>query len=88
MTGVRTLSDAIIVAIIAGLCSVIGQWLISHQQSEKRKVEDAVRDARQEDRLSTIENQLRIHNSYAERFSEIQTDIAVIKNEIKNLKGA
>ena len=88
MTGVITLSDAIIVAIIAGLCSVVGQWLISHQQSEKRKVEDAVRDARQEDRLSIIENQLRIHNSYAERFSEIQTDIAVIKNEIKNLKGA
>ena len=79
---------AIIVAIIAGLCSVAGQWLISHQQSEKRKVEDAVRDARQEDRLATIENQLRIHNSYAERFSEIQTDIAVIKNDIKNLKGA
>lgn len=88
MTGVITLSDAIIVAIIAGLCSVVGQWLISHQQAEKRKVDDAVRDARQEDRLSTIENQLRIHNSYAERFSEIQTDIAVIKNEIKNLKGA
>ena len=82
------MSDAIIVAIIAGLCSVIGQWLISHQAQEKRKVEDAVRDARQEDRLSTIENQLRIHNSYAERFSEIQTDIAVIKNDIKNLKGA
>ena len=82
------MSDAVIVAIIAGLCSVIGQWLISHQANEKRKVDDAVRDARQEDRLSTIENQLRIHNSYAERFSEIQTDIAVIKNEIKNLKGA
>lgn len=79
---------AIIVALITGLCSVVGQWIISHQQSEKRKVEDAVRDARQEDRLSTIENQLRIHNSYAERFSEIQTDIAVIKNELKNLKGA
>ena len=82
------MSDAVIVAIIAGLCSVIGQWLISHQANEKRKVDDAVRDARQEDRLSTIENQLRIHNSYAERFSEIQTDIAVIKNEIRNLKGA
>lgn len=80
------LSDAIIVAIIAGLCSVIGQWIISHQASQKRKVEDAVRDARQEDRLSTIENQLRIHNSYAEKFSAIQTDIAVIKTELKTLR--
>lgn len=78
---------AIIVALISGLCSVIGQWLISHQATEKRKIEDAVRDARQEDRLSTIENQLRIHNSYAEKFSEIQIDIATIKTEITNLKG-
>lgn len=82
------MSDAIIVALIAGLCSVVGQWLISHQATEKRKVEDAMRDQKQEDRLATIENQLRIHNSYAEKFGEIQTDIAVIKTELKNLKGA
>ena len=81
------MSDTIIVALIAGLCSVIGQWLISRQATAKRKIEDAVRDARQEDRLSTIENQLRIHNSYAEKFSEIQMDIAVIKTEITNIKG-
>ena len=80
------MSDAIIVAIIAGLCSVIGQWIISHQASQKRKVEDAVRDARQEDRLKVIESQLKIHNSYAEKFGEIQTDIAVIKNELRNLR--
>lgn len=85
---VRTLSDAIIVAIIAGLCSVVGQWLISHQADQKRKEEQAVKDALQEEKLGRIENQLRIHNSYAERFSEIQTDIAVIKNELKNMKGA
>ena len=82
------MSDIIIVAIITGICSVIGQWIISHNAAEKRKVEDAVRDARQEDRLARIEKQLSIHNSYAERFGEIQTDIAVIKNEMKNLKGA
>ena len=80
------LSDAIIVAIIAGLFSVIGQWIISRQASEKRKVDDAVRDARQEDRLKVIESQLKIHNSDAEKFGEIQTDIAVIKNELRNLR--
>lgn len=80
------MSDIVIVAIITGICSVIGQWLISRNQNEKRKVEDAVRDARQEDRLSRIENQLKIHNSYAEKFGEIQTDIAVIKTDIQNIK--
>ena len=80
------MSDIVIVAIITGICSVIGQWLISRNQNEKRKVEDAVRDARQEDRLGRIENQLKIHNSYAEKFGEIQTDIAVIKTDIQNIK--
>lgn len=84
--GVIKLSDIVIVAIITGICSVIGQWLISRNQNEKRKVEDAVRDARQEDRLGRIENQLKIHNSYAEKFGEIQTDIAVIKTDIQNIK--
>lgn len=79
-------SDIVIVAIITGVCSVIGQWLISHTANEKRKVEDAVRDARQEDRLERIETQLKIHNSYAEKFGEIQTDIAVIKTELKTIK--
>lgn len=79
------ISDAVIVALITGVCAVIGNWIISRNQNKNRKTEDAVRDARQEDRLTRIENQLKIHNSYAERFVEIQTDIAVIKNEIKNL---
>lgn len=82
------MSDAIIVAIIAGLCSVIGQWLISHQADQKRKEDQAVKDALQEEKLSRIEDQLRVHNSYAEKFGEIQKDIAVIKTEIENLKGA
>ena len=84
------MSDAIIVALITGLCAVVGNWLISHQQTEKRRVEDAVRDDRQEDRLAAIERKLDIHNGYAEKFSEIGKDIAVIKTEIKTLyeKGA
>jgi len=64
---------------------VIGQWLISRSQNEKRKIEDAVRDARLDDRLSGVEKRLDEHNNYAARFSEIQTDIAVIKNDIKTL---
>lgn len=82
------MSDIIVVAIITGICSVIGQWIISHNAAEKRKVDDAVRDAKLDDRLSGVEKRLDEHNGYASRFGEIQTDIAVIKNELKNLKGA
>lgn len=79
------MSDIVIVAIITGICSVIGQWIISHNANEKRKIEDAVRDARLDDRLVGVEKRLDDHNKYAQKFGEIQTDIAVIKNDIKTL---
>ncbi len=79
------MSDVVIVALITGICSVIGQWLISRNQNEKRKIEDAVRDARLEDRLKSVEKKLDEHNGYAEKFTSISTDIAVIKNDIKTL---
>ena len=79
------MSEGVLIAMITGLCAVVGQWLISRSQNEKRKVDDAVRDARLDDRLAGVERRLDLHNGYAERFSEIQTDIAVIKNDIKTL---
>ena len=79
------MSEGVLIALITGLCAVVGQWLISRSQNEKRKVEDAVRDARLDDRLSGVEKRLDEHNHYASRFSEISTDIAVIKNDIKTL---
>lgn len=79
------MSEGVLIAIITGACAVIGQWLISRSANEKRKVDDAVRDARLDDRLSGVEKRLDEHNNYAARFSEIQTDIAVIKNDIKTL---
>ena len=79
------MTEGIIVALITGVCAVFGQWLISRQQTAKRKIDEAVRDALQEKRLKAIEDKLDIHNGYAERFAEIGTDIAVIKNDIKTL---
>lgn len=79
------MSEAVLIAIITGACAVIGQLIISRAQTAKRKVDDAVRDARLDDRLAGVEKRLDEHNRYAARFSEIQTDIAVIKNDIKTL---
>lgn len=79
------MSDVVIVAIITGLCSVIGQWLISHNTNVKRREDEAVRDARLDDRLESVEKKLDEHNGYAAKFADIQTDIAVIRTDIKNL---
>lgn len=79
------MSEMVIVALITGACAVIGQWIISRGQANQRKADEAVRDARIEDRLAAVERKLDIHNGYAERFAEIGADIAVIKNDIKTL---
>ena len=79
------MSDAVIVALITGVCAILGQWLVGRGQAKQKKADDAVRDARMEDRLKNVEDKLDIHNGYAEKLGEIQTDIAVIKNDIKTL---
>lgn len=79
------MSDAVIVALITGLCAVIGQWLISRKQNQDRETAEAVRDAKLEVRLASVEKKLDVHNGYAEKFAEIGADIAVIKNDIKTL---
>lgn len=81
-------SEAIVVAIIAAVGSVVGQWLISRRQAKDRLVAETERETRLDMRLQGVEKRLDEHNKYAAKFGEIQTDIAVIKNEIKNLKGA
>ena len=80
------MSEAIIIAIIAALGSVLGQWLISRKQSQDRAVAEAERETRLDMRLQGVEKRLDEHNNYASKIGSIQTDIAVIKNEIKNLK--
>ena len=79
------MSETVLVAIITGVCAVFGQWLITRQQTAKRRIDEAVRDAKLDDRLAGVERRLDEHNNYASKFSEIQTDIAVIKNDIKNI---
>lgn len=69
------MSEVIIVAIITGVCSVLGQWLISRE-----------REARLDERLKSVEKKLDEHNGYAKKFETIQINIAEIKTEIKNLK--
>ena len=66
---------AVVVAIITGLCSVLGQWAISRE-----------REARLDERLKGVEKRLDTHNNYAEKIGQIQIDIAEMAVEIKNLK--
>ena len=69
------MSDVIIVAIITGICSVIGQWLISRE-----------REVRLDERLKSVEKKLDEHNKFSDKIGGIREDIASIKTDIRNLK--
>ena len=82
------MSEAVLCAIIAAVASMFGSWLASRKQEKEREVKEAEREARLDERLKGVEKRLDEHNNYASKIGGIQTDIAVIKNDIKNLKGA
>lgn len=83
-----TVLSALIGAVSAIIVQLIGAW----QQKRKRAIEEAIKDERLENRLRSIEQKLDIHNGYAEKLggiqaaiSEMNTNIAVMQNDIKNL---
>ena len=81
------MSDAIIVAIIAAVGSILGQWLISRKQAQDRAISEAERETKLEMRLQSVEKKLDEHNGYAKKFEDISKDIAVIKVKLETLKG-
>ena len=79
------MSEAVKVALITGAFAVLGQLIISFAQAAKRRTDDAVRDAKREEWEKSVDKKLDEHNGYAKLFAAVQTDIAVIKNDIKTL---
>ena len=95
MSGV-VISEAVITALIMAISSIICQVLINRNNRRKRVAEDAEKEKRiavekakndehLQNQLKTIDEKLTEHNGYAKMFHDIQTDIAVIKNDIKTL---
>ena len=84
------LSEAVIIALITGILAVLGSYVSNVAITRKKAREDAIRDAeretRQAMRLESIEKKLDIHNGYAEKFGDIQKDIAVVKKDIEYLR--
>ena len=73
---VNMVSEVIVVAIIAAVGSVLGQWLISRE-----------REIRMDERLKGVEKRLDEHNNYASKIGAIQIDIAKISAKLENLEG-
>lgn len=80
------METAVIVAIITGVCSVIGQYIISLKNKREDETKRAVKDALIEQRLESIEAKLDEHNGYAKLFQEVSVTIARLETELKAIK--
>lgn len=80
------MDNTIVVALITGVCSVIGQYFISLKKSKEEKILDTQREQKQSDRLDAIEHKLDIHNGYAEKLGEISVSMAKMQKDIEYLK--
>lgn len=88
------MNEAVLVAIITGFFSVLGNAFISRKKSQEDAVKDAQREQRQLDRLerieekmSSLEHKVDIHNGYAEKFGEIATRMTSMAKDIEYMKG-
>ena len=80
------MDNTIVVAIITGVCSVIGQYFISIKKAKESEMHDIQREQKQSDRLDAIEHKLDIHNGYAEKLGDISITMAKMQKDIEFLK--
>lgn len=76
------ITDSIIVAIITGLCAVLGQWLIARDNKRKSDTEQAVKDALLAERLDRLESKVDEHNNYGKKFEEVVVSLAELRTEL------
>ena len=77
------------VALITGICAIIGQWMITKNEGRKtdakreedkqeRAVKQALREAELNNHLEMIERKLDVHNGYAEKFAAVTVHLGEI----------
>ena len=78
------MNPTVLAALIGAASAIIVQIISQWQQNSKRRIEEAAREAKLEERLKTIERKLDEHNGYAEKITSIQTDIAFIRGKMQS----
>ena len=77
------MNPTVLAALIGAVASIIVNLISAWQQNSKRRIEEAAREAKLEERLKSIEKKLDEHNGYAQKIGGIQQDIAYIKGKME-----
>lgn len=81
------MSDAIIVALITGTITLVGNLLLTWSQHKKQAVEQAKRDQKLDDQIATMNKKLDEHNRYSDKIGNIEKAIVRIDTKLESLKG-
>lgn len=81
------MNPTVLAALIGAAASIVVNLISAWQQNSKRRLEEATREARLEERLKSIEKKLDEHNGYAQKIGGIQQDIAYIKGKMEKAGG-
>lgn len=80
------MTEPVIVAIIAALASVLGNWMANKKARGEAELANALREQRQNDRLEIIEKKLDIHNGYAIKFGEVSNAMSLMAKDMEYLR--
>lgn len=80
------MTEAVIVALIAGVCSVIGQGVIAWKGRRNDAAERARLDERTGLRLQAIEHELAELKVQVREHNGLKQDIAALRADVQNLK--
>lgn len=77
------MNPTVMAALIGAVASIVVNLISAWQQNSKRRIDEAKRETRLEERLKSIEKKLDEHNGYANKITSIQQDIAYIKGKME-----
>lgn len=80
------MSDVVLAALIGAVASIVVNLITTAGQRKKRAIEEAVKEAKLNDRLQSIEQKLDTHNGYAEKLTEMDKNLGIITERINNIK--
>ena len=79
----KSMSDAIIIALITGLVSLLGNLIANYSVRKKDAIENATRDQHIEDKLQTLTNKVNEHNNMLDRITNIEKSIIRIETKLE-----
>lgn len=76
------MTDAIIVALITGVCAIIGQLIISKRTSKDLFAELEKHQAVTDTKIDELTREVREHNNFARRVPVLEEKIATLERKV------